>query len=80
MTNPNGHYWAFCRMCGPMVICGKYGNNCCNGGELCDACPSAYEFQALGQPASGVGQSPPDETSPVDSQDEQPAQPTVCPK
>lgn len=39
-------------MCGPRVICGKCGNNCCNGGygELvdgsqCDACPSAYDKQ-----------------------------------
>jgi hypothetical protein len=32
-----------------MVICGKCGNNCCNGGYgndgKCDACPSAYEEQ-----------------------------------
>lgn len=39
-------------MCGPMVVCGKCGNNCCNGGfgklpdgSKCDACPSAYAMQ-----------------------------------
>ncbi len=42
-------------MCGPMVICGKCGNNCCNGGygtlpdgSKCDACPSAYDMQDKG--------------------------------
>jgi len=47
---PYEHYWSECEMCGPTVICGKCGNNCCNGGygELpdgttCDACPSAHE-------------------------------------
>ena len=42
-------------MCGPMVVCGKCGNNCCNGSygklsgsKMCDACPSAYEMQAAG--------------------------------
>jgi hypothetical protein len=39
-------------MCGPMVVCGKCGNNCCNAtngtlknGKECDACPEAYEIQ-----------------------------------
>lgn len=39
-------------MCGPMVRCGKCGNNCCNAmygtlkdGEECDACPEAYQLQ-----------------------------------
>jgi len=37
-----------------MVLCGKCGNNCCNGGygevdgKECDACPSAYEMQKAG--------------------------------
>lgn len=46
------HTWEDCPMCGPMVVCGKCGNNCCNGGygklrdgSECDACPSAYEKQ-----------------------------------
>jgi len=46
------HMWDECEMCGPMVVCGKCGNNCCNGGYgalpdggTCDACPSAYEMQ-----------------------------------
>ncbi len=59
-----GHRWAYCEMCGhPVVICGKCGNNCCNGGygELpgperdtwikCDACPSAYDMQNKGENA-----------------------------
>lgn len=35
-------------MCGPMVVCGHCGNNCCNGGsnEGCpDGCESAYAMQ-----------------------------------
>ena len=46
------HKWDECPMCGPMVVCGKCGNNCCNGGygtlpdgSTCDACPSAYDLQ-----------------------------------
>lgn len=52
-------------MCGPMVICGKCGNNCCNGGYgeilgeevgevlVCDMCPSAYDLQAKGDELTG---------------------------
>ena len=42
------HYWSFCSECGPMVICGTCGNNCCNGGYgpdgkgTCPDCPDAY--------------------------------------
>ena len=49
------HRWTDCAMCGRMVICGKCGNNCCNGGygEVggieCDACPAAYAMQAAGE-------------------------------
>jgi hypothetical protein len=38
VSNPNkimnqfNHFWSICEMCGPMVVCGKCGNNCCNGG------------------------------------------------
>lgn len=48
------HHWSICFMCGPVVICGACGNNCCNGtygtapGGLhgsCTYCPSAYEMQ-----------------------------------
>src|SRR5271157_6434710 len=47
------HRWEFCALCGGWTtICGKCGNNCCNGGygtladgSTCDACPSAYAFQ-----------------------------------
>ena len=53
MKNKFKHYWSVCKICGPMVICGKCGNNCCNGGygylengETCDACPSAYDMQS----------------------------------
>lgn len=45
------HYWDYCHLCEhDVVICGKCGNNTCNGGygeingEECDACPSAYEL------------------------------------
>lgn len=52
-TDHNGgeHHWETCAMCGPMVVCGKCGNNCCNGGyglidgKECGACPSAYDKQ-----------------------------------
>ena len=47
------HRWQFCAQCGGWTaICGKCGNNCCNGGygtladgSVCDACPLAYAFQ-----------------------------------
>ena len=46
------HRWEVCEMCGPTVVCGKCGNNCCNAGygtledgSECDACPSAYDLQ-----------------------------------
>lgn len=49
---PYKHYWLVCEMCGPAVICGKCGNNCCNAmygempdGSKCDLCPSAYKKQ-----------------------------------
>ena len=51
------HRWTDCPMCGRMVVCGKCGNNCCNGGygevdgRSCDACPSAYGMQDAGRPA-----------------------------
>lgn len=45
------HYWIYCSLCeDDVVVCGKCGNNCCNGGYgeidgvACDACPSAYEL------------------------------------
>ena len=45
------HRWVFCDFCGcDAVICGKCGNNSCNGGygevdgKQCDECPSAYEM------------------------------------
>lgn len=54
------HSWAYCPVCcRPCVICGKCGNNACNGGygtlpdgAVCDACPSAYETQAAASPES----------------------------
>ncbi len=55
-TNAGEHFWDYCGMCGPMVRCGKCGNNACNGGygkvdeKECDACPSAYDKQANEQP------------------------------
>jgi uncharacterized CHY-type Zn-finger protein len=50
MGEPIAHRWSYCSHCRrDMVICGKCGNNCCNGGYgndgKCDACPSAYEEQ-----------------------------------
>jgi len=55
-TKTAEHYWSDCPMCGRMVVCGKCGNNCCNGGygklpdgRECDACPSAYEMQDCGE-------------------------------
>lgn len=50
------HRWADCEMCGRMVICGKCGNNCCNGGSgevdgvKCAACDEAYAMQDAGEP------------------------------
>ena len=51
------HYWCFCNHCdAAIVVCGRCGNNCCNGGygeeidqesgELtpCRLCPSAYKM------------------------------------
>lgn len=57
-TRPEqSHYWDWCGVCqGRVVICGKCGNNCCNGsygtlpgGLRCDACPSAYAMQDRGE-------------------------------
>jgi hypothetical protein len=45
------HRWDVCPHCGPMVVCGFCGNNCCNGGsnDGCpDKCASAYEVQRKG--------------------------------
>ena len=45
------HRWEFCDHCDhDVVICGKCGNNTCNGGygtidgKECDECNSAYEL------------------------------------
>jgi len=47
----HGHRWDYCAHCGhDVVICGKCGNNTCNGGHgtvdggECDVCESAYEL------------------------------------
>lgn len=48
------HRWEVCSMCGPMVVCGNCGNNCCNGASGktgsqsidCD-CDDAYDMQDL---------------------------------
>lgn len=55
----HGHYWSYCDHCERhVVICGKCGNNCCNGGHgmvdgvECDACPSAYAKQDVELPAA----------------------------
>ena len=52
--NGTQHMWELCPMCGPMVICGICGNNCCNGGSGsgykdidCD-CHEAYDLQHQG--------------------------------
>ena len=49
------HSWIYCDLCeDDVVVCGKCGNNCCNGmygqfdGVACDACPSAYELYFKG--------------------------------
>ena len=47
------HTWQWCSLCRTlMVVCGKCGNNCCNGtygeledGTLCQECPTAYDIQ-----------------------------------
>lgn len=44
------HHWELCEICGPMVVCGVCGNNCCNGGSglpLC-SCEDAYRAQRAG--------------------------------
>lgn len=45
------HHWEYCNLCEhKVVICGKCGNNTCNGGHgevdgvECDACPDAYDL------------------------------------
>lgn len=50
------HFWEYCDLClHEVVICGKCGNNTCNGGygivdgKECDACPSAYEMYQIGK-------------------------------
>lgn len=54
-TEPrSGHKWDFCVLCGPMVVCGYCGNNCCNGGsgENCpDKCTAAYKMQKANNPS-----------------------------
>jgi hypothetical protein len=55
--NPHGHRVEYCSHCERgMVVCGKCGNNTCNGGygtlpdgKDCDACPSAYEMDSNNQ-------------------------------
>jgi hypothetical protein len=50
-------YWDWCDLCQRrIVMCGKCGNNCCNGGHgtlkdgsECDACNAAYEMQEKGE-------------------------------
>jgi hypothetical protein len=42
------HRWEWCPRCGPMVVCGKCGNNMCNGGSYCEACESAFQLQRDG--------------------------------
>lgn len=64
------HSFRYCSLCErEMVVCGKCGNNTCNGGygtlkdgSLCDACPSAYELDydkenktLCSKPAQDVG-------------------------
>ncbi len=49
------HALGFCSMCGLTVLCGRCGNNMCNGGHgekgRCPDCPSAYErLENLGEP------------------------------
>jgi len=56
MTVPK-HKWVWCDVCeDDIVICGKCGNNTCNGGygtvdgKECDECESAYELYFKGSP------------------------------
>lgn len=58
-----GHKWSMCPQCGPMIICGKCGNNCCNGGHgiladgsECTACNAAYDMQNTQYPGPLVWQ------------------------
>ena len=58
------HYWAYCTMCEHnVVICGKCGNNCCNGGygtvcgADCTACPSAYKLYTKGENETSITRS-----------------------
>ena len=51
------HKWVWCDLCeDDVVICGKCGNNTCNGGsgevagKDCDECESAYELYFKGLP------------------------------
>jgi hypothetical protein len=44
-------------------MCGKCGNNCCNGGygtledgSTCDMCPSAYDLQDQGNEVTGMAE------------------------
>jgi hypothetical protein len=43
------HRWIICSQCGPTIVCGFCGNNCCNAGygdlpdgTVCTNCPDAY--------------------------------------
>lgn len=63
------HYWDYCHLCEhDVVICGKCGNNTCNGGygeingEECDACPSAYDLY-LGTPKVSKSAQPKEQCS-----------------
>ena len=55
MNETTKNYKAYCQQCEQdVIICGKCGNNTCNGGygvlangETCDECPNAYEQQGL---------------------------------
>lgn len=49
------HKWEYCDFCDhDVVVCGKCGNNTCNGGhgtvdgKECDECGSAYELYSKG--------------------------------
>ena len=49
------HSWEYCDHCGhDVVICGRCGNNTCNGGygtvneKDCPDCPSAYNLYLKG--------------------------------
>lgn len=51
MSEEVTHTWEFCELCNhDVVVCGKCGNNTCNGGYgtvdgvTCDQCPSAYNL------------------------------------